>query len=228
MRRPLGLIALLLVAASFLLPQAAAALLPAALRAEGFRGQALAATVDAWPPQEILLGRASRVTLTASSVTYPPVAAGSITVTLDDVDLFSRTTGSVHATLGDTTVNGAALGSVTVDGPNVNELTFRAVVPPATLEREVANAVGGSVTIQALQPPDTVAVRIGPLLARPKVSVAPDGRSLELAAGGLPIRVSVLVVEADAPVRLRQASVVPGGLLVQGTVDVGGINLRRD
>ena len=226
MRRPLALLALLLVAASFFLPQAASALLPAALRAEGFAADPVTATVDAWPPQEVLLGRASRVTVTTGPIDYAPITAGGLTVTIDDIDLLARRTGGVQGTMSDVTVDGSALSDVSVAGPSVADLTFRATVPQETLAAELRRAVGATVTVRALLPPDTVEIALGPLVARPTVDVAPGGRSLRLAAGGLPVTLSVLVLDAAAPVRLRRVSVVSGGLLVEGSVDASALTLR--
>lgn len=226
MRRFLALVVLLLLAGSFLLPQAASALLPVALRAEGLRGESLVASVAAWPPQEVLLGRATTVTLQATGLQYAPVSAAAATITIEDVDLLARRTGAVQATLEGATLNGAPLGPVTVAGPSLDRLTFQTVVPRSTLEQELARAVGGAVTIAALEPPNTVELRIGPLVARPQVSVNPDGRSLDVSAGGLPVTVSILALDSSAPIRISHVSVVPTGLMVSGTIQIAQLSLR--
>ncbi len=223
----LGLAIVLLWA---VLPPAAAGLIRLGLEAAGLRADRLVVRVEADPPLRLLAGRADRVAVEGTIVRWDGMAAHSLALTLDDVDLFGRRAGRVEGLLEGVDIAAGTAGSlvavrIEVSGAGSGPRA-RLIVAPEEAARVVlalargVGVVGGRVT---LVPPDRVEVEVAGHRLTARVAVV-DG-DVVVEGGGL---ARLVVLEAGAVAGFTVNSVVVGsdrGLVVEGRLDPGRLGL---
>src|SRR5215217_2883840 len=103
-----GCLSVIVVAALFILgalwfggPPLAGTVVEATLAGSGFVAAEMDVEVEAEPPLTLVGGRADRITIHASDVLWHGLHAGTMTLAIDDVDLFARTAGHVEGSFED-------------------------------------------------------------------------------------------------------------------------------
>ena len=198
-----------------------------ALRTSGFTAKSLSIRVSANPPPLLLLGHADRVHIVAGGAAVRGLQADSLDFTLSDVDLASRTFGSVDGTLVGARIAQPAgttfsAGEVDVAGPTDAALATLQL-DAADLRAMLQSAYGdaGRTAPAAVEPvpPSELAVTVAG--KREVGRLAIDGGSLVMRVGDLVLRLAS--PGPDLPLELRTVSVGSGGVVVGGVIDVAAL-----
>jgi hypothetical protein len=216
--------ALVLGAAWFGAPPIASTAISSILNGSGYRAASSTVTTTASPPLRLLLGHADRVTIDGRDVTWRTFKAGRLQLTLDDVDLFARTAGTIHgsitaAQLQASDPSAAPTADVTIDGTGSRAAaTIR--VPGTAVDALVRNGVakqyGVAVTATALVAPNTLRITTSGLML--------EGR-LAIDAGGALVLVTRLGssdlfrFDPSFPIALTAVHVKGSDLELTGTLD---------
>ena len=215
---------------SLLLPFAAGGLVELGLTAAGLRAEHLVVRVEADPPLRLLLGRADRVVVEGSGITWNGTTAASLALVAVDVDLLGRHADTVGGRLSNVRLAAGPAGALTVteleiEGPGSGP-DARLRIAAAEARRAVealAAALGVGVVRVALEPPDRVVVGIAGQRLAARIAVV-EG-SVVVNGPGLP-SIVVLGAKAVRGLVLRSVAVeADGGLLVEGRLDPGLLGL---
>ncbi len=221
------LVAATVLAAWFVPPIVAGALVEGGLAAAGFSDTGTTVDVVADPPPAILAGHADRVRIRSSDVVMGDLRAARLDLTLVDVSLFGRTARTVDGTLQAVRIEpaqGAAfvVPEVIVRGPAAAAAaTLR--LTRADLEPLVASAVQSAGLIPT-----------GLALAAPdRLTVILSGRTV---TGTLGVESGALVARLDGslsavlarsapgdPFQLRSVQVGPDGAVIAAVVDLAAL-----
>src|SRR5215212_9436227 len=139
-----GCLSVIVIAALFIVgaiwfggPPVAGTVVEATLAGSGFASAETDVDVHADPPLTLVAGRADRITIHATDVLWHGLQAGTMTLAIDDVDLFGRTAGHVEGPFEDVELRAESGTSIPVtiaiEGPaHAAETTIR--VARTTLE----------------------------------------------------------------------------------------------
>jgi len=214
---------LISVGAWFGSPLLASTVLGVTLQNAGFVSDRMTITASAEPPPKLLLGRADRVEIDASGVSFRTFHAGSLDLVLTDVDLMARTADEISGTVTDASVktaDGVATNAdVTIDGPATGA-DARIVVAGATIDRVVRSTfedeVGVAITRTELAAPDILRI------ITPNATL--EGRLVVDATGAIALSTRlgvspILSFDRSFPLRLRSVRVDGDDLRIDGTLD---------
>lgn len=229
-----GCLSVLIIAAVFLVGivwfggvPLAETVVEASLTSSAFAADELDVTVHADPPIVLALGRADRVEIEASGVTWNDLRAGSMTMRLDGVDLLARTATTADGQFRDVELAVAggdpALVGIAIHGPADGARTTIEIDGPTVSRMALAafeDTFGSRPDSAELVAPDGIRVGIGGRELNGTLRVDADG-ALVVASTLATIR----LVEPDPsiPIRLTSVSIVDGGLALTGTLDVSAL-----
>lgn len=209
----------------FALPLAVSALATGALNAAGFNGTNTKVEVSANPPPLLLTGHADAVHITSNQVSVGDLHAAAVDVTLGDVDLMSRSIGSVNGTLTGLQVaapNGDTLSieRVTLTGPaDATVATCSLSLDAAeTLAEAQLKAQGVNATVD-LAAPNQVTLHVAGQSHKGRLVVTDGSLFLVPDSKAMP---TVLLIEPGSgnPFRLDSVVVGPDVVTLTGTVDI--------
>lgn len=217
-------VAFLAAAAWFGGPPVAATLVEATLTSSGLEADDLDVEVAADPPLRIALGRADRVSIDASRLSWHGLRAGSASLQLTDVDLTARTAAAAEGRFEDVELSGPqgeqVLAQVDLDGP-ADEATTTVRIDAATV---TALGIAGFERETGVHPDSAV------LVAPSGLDVQAAGQmvngTIEVDSSGALVVTSpvgtVRLIEPDIslPLRLSELSVDATGLELRRTIDV--------
>jgi len=155
----------------FGLPFAASWLATTALNSAGFTGTNTKVDVSANLPPRILLGHADRIRLTSTQVGVGDLHAGSIDMTLGDVELIDRKIGTVQGTLTDVRVPAPNGDPITIDSATLSGAGASATATLTTSSAELIQLA------QAQYSEVTKTAATVKLVAPDKVTVTVKGKS---------------------------------------------------
>jgi hypothetical protein len=124
----------------FVLPIGVGALATAVLNSSGFSGTGTKVEVSASPPFMLLTGHADTIRIRSTQARMGDLHAGTVDVTLGQVDLLGRSFGTVNGTL----------GTVEVAAPNGDPVNIDSVTLKGTGQATTATATMGIAAAQAL------------------------------------------------------------------------------
>jgi hypothetical protein len=204
-------------------PTVASVAVRTALTGSGLLAETLDVTVEADPPLTLAFGRASRVTIAATGVTWNDLHVATLDMTLDTVNLVARTAASVEGRLAGVQLSGGSEPApVDVDVSGQADAARTTI----TIGRDAftAMAIGAFEATFRVRPstatliePDIVRVSLGGLTIDGHLAVAADGSIVTVANG---LTVTLMPVDPSFPVHLTGLSVVGGDLRLSGTLDV--------
>lgn len=230
-----GCLSVLLIAALFVVgavwfggPPVASTVLEASLTSSGFTADEIDVTVDASPPLALVLGRADRVTIRASGVSWNGLEAESMVLEMDDVDLFARTAGRADGSFDAVELEGPGadpvLVSIELAGPSDAAATT-IHVDRATVERIARVAFQERFGVQAdaveLVAPDAVRLTVGGQSVTGHLEVFGDGGI----AVSNPLGEALTLVAPDPslPLTLTGLAIDDAGLVLTGTLAVSSL-----
>lgn len=158
---PLALVALI-VAGSFLLPSLAGAALTVGCGVAGVQAESLQVTVDAWPPQEIAVGHADRVRMSAKRLVYGEMTAGAVEISIRDPDIPGGTSGPLDASITSATVGQIPISSIEAHGPNLESVAFTMRLGPLALLELAGRVLAGEIDLLRIPGPDQLRIALGP------------------------------------------------------------------
>ena len=215
--------AVLGVVAWFGAPILASTVIASALQGGGYQAASSMVTATSDPPPKLPLGRADRVEIAGTDVTFRTFHAASLDLVLTDVDILGRTAGRISGRIGGaelTTTDGESpTASVDIEG-DAAAADAVIVVDAATVDRVVKTTFQRrfSVTVSAtaLIAPDTLRISVLGATVEGRLTVDADGAIvLSTPLGSAPI----LSLDPSFPLRLRSVRAVDGGLRIDGTLD---------
>jgi hypothetical protein len=219
--------AVVTAAAWFGAPPLASTVIASILDGSGYRATDSRITATASPPVRLLLGHADQVTIAGRDVTWRTFRAAAIDVTLDDVDLFGRTAGSITGT-----IDGAELrtadavaptADVTIDGPGdgarATILITAATVDPL-VRRGFEKATGTQATSVALIAPDTLRVAIGGSTIEGRLAIDESGGLVLVTRLG---STELFSFDPSFPIKLTAVRVHDSDLELAGTLNADGL-----
>jgi hypothetical protein len=213
-------------------PPLTAAVIEASLRGSGWRAAETSVTVTSQPPPRLLLGRADRITIAGSDVSWRELHAARIALTLNGVDLLARTATTVRGSITDATLSGGlgasgdgdpvAPASIELAGPAAAAQAM-VTIDRATVRRVVRDAIarqfGTTVEDVRLVAPDRL--RLVTARAMVEGSLRIDGGDLVFST---PLgSVTMLRTDPSIPLRLRSVAVTDAALMLDGVVDVASL-----
>lgn len=216
------------------LPPVASGVVHGAVVAGGLSSDDLVVRVRADPPTDLIGLHADVVEVRATDATWGDTTIGRLEVTIRDVALATRESGSVEGTLEDVRLGGAnddpdtdpplpidriALGG---GGERVTATaTVDAEVMEAHIGERVADATGFEPEAVDLAEPDRLTVTLPAVRVEGTLAIDEEG-SLVLRPAGEVFGAIVLVDAADAPLRFTAVRVRDGSLVLDGVIE-GGI-----
>ena len=211
-------------------PPVASGLVTAGLAVTGFSAASTDVTVDADPPLELLGGHADRVRIVATEASFGTLRAGSLDLTLSDVNLLVPTAERIDGLLESVVLEAGAgallITSVEIEGsgdaaPAV--IRMGAAVFEALAEQSLAEALGQVPTDVRLAAPNRLTLTIAGVSTSAELGVSSEG-ALN-AAGGPFLGGPVVLVEPSGmnPFRLAGVSVEGSTLVLRGTVAVSDL-----
>jgi hypothetical protein len=215
-------------AAWFGAPPLASTVIASILEGSGYHATSSTVTVSANPPPRLLIGHADRVTIDGRGVTWRTFRASRVQLTLDDVNLFGRTAGTINGTitgaeLQATGATDAATADVTLDGSGSNaKATIR--VPGATVEGLVRSGVakqyGVAVTATSLIAPDTLQITTSGTTIRGRLAIDAAGALVLVTSLG---SADLFRFDPSFPIRLTGVRISGADLELTGTLDVAAL-----
>lgn len=160
-RIALGFVAAI-VGGSFFLPALAGLAFEVGCGVAGVRAEQLEVTVDAWPPQEVALGRADRVRLSGRGLGYGEMSADLVDVTIHGLDIPGSRSGAVEASVDSATVAGTPITAIDVHGSSLSDMTFELRLSPVALLTLARRILAGEIDLLQFPAPDQLQVRVGP------------------------------------------------------------------
>lgn len=216
------------VGAWLLAPGIAATIVAGSLRASGFSAETQTLAVAADPPVRLLTGKADRLTLDATGVTWGALTASRLVFELDDVDLINRTAVNVDGRFNGVAVDAGpgaaattATATITFDGPadaafttiEVDRASVRALVTAA-----VSRSFSTQLTDIELIAPDRLRlVAPGASLEGTLTVSGSNQLSLSTRLGTVPL----VTIDPSLPLDLQSVSADPTVLRIAGVLDVG-------
>jgi hypothetical protein len=210
-------------AAWFGSPLLASAAVAAALQNGGYHAASSTVTASADPPPRLLIGRADRIEIVGTDVSFRTFRAASLDLVLTDVDLVGRTAGTISGRISGaemTTADGTpASADVAIDG-SAGAARAAILVDAATVDRVVKatfrHRFGVSVTGTQLVAPDTLRISATGATVEGRLTIDPNGAlAISTALGSAPI----LSLDPSFPLRLTGVGVADGNLRIDGTLD---------
>jgi len=203
----------------------ATAAIGALLGSSGFHAASSTITATADPPPRLLLGHADRISVTGSDVDWRALHADHLVLTLDGVDLLSRTADSIQgsvqgASLDDSNGGTAAkASSIKFAGPADAATTTVVVTPDAVRDVIVATAAqqfGIQISDVRLIAPDRLQLVTSLATLEGRLTIDGNGAlALDTRLGSIPI----LSIDPSLPLRLGSVAVIDGALHLTGTLD---------
>ncbi len=210
----------------FGLPFGASWLATNALNAAGFAGTDTRVDVSANLPPRILLGHADTIHLSSTQVGVGDLHAGSIDLTLGDVELIDRTFGTVTGTLTDVRVpapdgDPITIQSAVINGPSTAAtatLTASSAELTKLAQAQFQNTTGiaSTVTIAA---PDNVTVTVNGRAQPGKLAVKNGAIVVIPTSSALPT-VTLIDSGAGNPFRFTSVAIGTGTVTLVGTIDL--------
>jgi hypothetical protein len=208
-------------------PPLASAVVESTLTGTGFASDTLDVEVTADPPLTLAVGRADRVTITATGVEWNKMRLASLSLSLGSVDLIGRTAATADGRLGGVEFSGTGGEPVLADV----ELSGRADAAETTITIDAAAVsamalsafeaeFGLQPTSASLVAPDVVRLKLAGMTVSGQLAVAADG-SIVARAGGSTIR--LLAPDPSLPFRVTGLAVTPEALVLHGTFDVSSL-----
>jgi hypothetical protein len=204
-------------------PIVASSVISAALQNAGFHAGSSTVSAAADPPPKLLLGRADRVEIVATDVTFRDFRAASLDLILTDVDVTARTAGRISGRIGSATLITSAGPPTTADidiaGP-ANAADASIVVDGTTVSRVVKATLGVKYGVTAssaeLVAPDILRISVGGSTVEGRLVVDAAGSiTLSTPLGSSPI----LSLDPSFPLRLRSVEVDGGALRIGAILD---------
>jgi hypothetical protein len=216
--------AILGVAAWFGAPPLASTVITSALDGSGYHARVSTVTVTADPPVRLLLGRADRVTIDGTDVTWRTFQAARLQLTLDDVDLFGRSAGSIHGTITGAVLQandpGAApTAEVTIDGSGAAAHATIRVSGNAVdglVRARFSSSYGVVVTSISLIAPDTLRIEAPGTTVEGRLRIDDTGALVLVTGLGT---AEVFRFDASFPLQLTAVRVAGTDLELDGTLD---------
>jgi hypothetical protein len=215
--------AVLAAVAWFGAPILASTVITAALEGSGFHAGSATITASSDPPPKLLLGRADRVEIAATDVSFRTFHAASLDLVLTDVDVVGRTAARISGRIGAaeliTTDGESPTADVAIDG-EAGAAVAAIVVDAATVDRVVKatfqRKFGVAVSATSLVAPDTLRISAPGATVEGRLTVDASGAiALSTPLGSSPI----LSLDPSFPLRLTGVRVVDGALRIDGTLD---------
>jgi hypothetical protein len=210
----------------FGLPFGASWLATTALNSAGFTGTDTKVEVSANLPPRILLGHADRIHITSTQVGVGDLHAGSIDLTLGNVEFIGRTIGTVSGTLTAVLVPAPSGDPVTIDTATVEGAGTAATATLTTSSADLAKlaaaqfkgATGITSTVK-LTAPDKVSVTAGGKTVPGRIVVASGAVMLVPTSSSLP---TVVLIQPGPGNPFHFTSVTVGSTTVTlvGTIDI--------
>jgi hypothetical protein len=226
-----GCLFVVLLAALFVLvgvwfggPPLASAVVTSGLHASGLQADYLDVDVHSDPPLELAAGHADEVGIRGTHLEWNGLRAGSIDLTLNDVDLVSRTAGAAEGRLELVDLPNVdppgSTGTVVIDGPADSAATT-ITIDGETIEAMALAAFETKLGVRpdraTLTEPNLVHVQAGAVELSGALVVGPDGSIGVATPLGV---VPVIKPDPSGPVRLTGVGVQDGSLVLTGTLDV--------
>ena len=230
-----GCLSVLIIAALFVVgalwfggPPVASTVLEASLTSSGFTADELDVTVDASPPLTLVLGRADRVTIRASGVSWNGLQAESMTLEMDDVDLFARSAGRADGSFDGVELEGPGAEpvrvSIDLEGPSAAAATT-VRMDRATAERIARAAFEAEFGVKAdaieLVAPDQVRLTIAGQSVIGRLEVFGDGGLAVSNPLGPPV--TLVAPDPGLPLTLTGILIDDAGLELTGTLEVSSL-----
>jgi hypothetical protein len=216
--------ALVAGAAWFAGPPLTSTVISSVLEGSGYRAESSTITTTADPPLRLLLGHADRVTIDGRNVTWRTFKAGRLELTLDDVDLFGRTAGSIHGTISGAqlqTTDGttAPTADVTVDGSGTNAdatISVLGATVDGLVRSGVAKQYGAAVTATSLLAPDTLRITTSGTTIEGRLAIDSGGGLVLVTRLG---SADLFRFDTSFPITLTGVRVSGSDLELSGTLD---------
>jgi hypothetical protein len=210
----------------FALPRVLEGAITASLTTAGLQARETSVRLEQDDPLSLIGLKADRVSIDALDATIGDMDAGSVNLILEDVDLGSRTAGSVTGTLGDvTTVSGGDridIPEIRLEGDTSSVeavASIRAADVEAIVRERATAALGEPPTDVRIEAPNvmTITVRGFPVTGTLLVD---DAGALRLSLSD-PISTDLVIIEPKATLMdLRAVRVAGDRLVLEGDVDV--------
>ena len=220
--------ALVAAAAWFGAPPLVSTVIGSILDGTGYRAASSTITATADPPVRLLIGHADRVTIDGRDVTWRTFRAARLGLTLDDVDLFGRTAGTIQGTITGAELQSNDAGApptadVAIDGSGATaHATIR--VAGAAVDRLVrarfASAYQVAVTSTALVAPNTLSVVAPGATVEGRLTIDADGALVLVTRLG---SAEVFAFDPSFPLRLTAVRIVGPDLELDGTLDADAL-----
>jgi len=220
--------ALIAGVAWFAAPPLASTVIGAVLSGTGYQAASTTITATADPPIRLLFGRADRVTIDGRDVTWRTFRTARLQLTLDDVDLFGRTAGTIQGTitgaeLQTTGAESPPTADVTIDGSGA-EASATIRVSGAAVDRLVrarfASSYQVAVTSTALVAPNTLQVVAPGATVEGRLTIDGSGALVLVTRLG---SAQVFAFDPSFPLRLTAVRVVGTDLELDGTLDANAL-----
>lgn len=217
-----------LVAGSTLLPRIVSAVAEGALGLAGFSGTNTTVQVIANPPPKLLTLTADALRIHSTNASFRGIQAGEVSLTLHDVHLLDRRSGTLNGTLRD--VRFGSAGGARLEIANV-ELSGTATDARATLtlsSTEVGQlvgtalrtAVGSSPSQITLAAPDRLRAVVGGATVTVRLRVRADGALVLVTPAGPGTSALPLIVPGPAtPFRILSFQIVGDSLVLVAGFD---------
>jgi hypothetical protein len=215
--------AVLAGAAWFGSPILASTIISTALQNAGYQAASSTVTASSNPPPKLLLGRADRVEIAGTDVSFRTFHAASLDLVLTDVDVIGHTaghitgkvTGAEMATTGGETTS----ADIAIDGA-AGAADAVIVVDAATVERVVKatfqQKLGVAVSKAELVAPDRLRISVPGATVEGQLIVDSSGAiAFSTPLGSAPI----LSLDSSFPLRLRSVGVEAGNLRIGAVLD---------
>ncbi|MGD0861477.1 MAG: hypothetical protein ABSA21_01790 [Candidatus Limnocylindrales bacterium] len=210
----------------FGLPIGVSALATGALNASGFSGTDTKVQVSANPPPMLLTGHADTVHITSSQASVGDLHAAGVDVILGDVELLSRTIGTVTGTL-----TGVQVAAPDGEPVTLDQVTLTGVATATTATASMSLAAAESLAESELKSQTGVVAKVA-LKGPDKVTVTIDGKSqagrLVTSNGALLIvpnsdslpTVTLIAPGNGNPFRVISVQIGPADVTFVGTIDI--------
>jgi hypothetical protein len=211
------------VAAWFGAPPLTSTVIASILENSGYHAADSTITASANPPVRLLFGHADSVTISGRDVTWRTFRAAALDLTMSDVDLFGRTAGAIHGTIGGAELHASGTvvptANVAIDGSG-SEATAVIQVGGATVDRFVrsgfSRATGTLPTTIALVAPDTLQVATSGSTIAGRLAIDDAGALVLVTPLG---STEIFSFDPSFPIRITGVRIVGADLELTGTLD---------
>lgn len=188
------------------------------------------AHVAADPPPRLLLLHADTLQVDGTGVTLPggTISAGSLSLTLTDVNLLSRHASQVIGRLGDVTVASAGLAggplpirSVALSGPSDSVaavMTVDAATALAIARAEVSSLTGAGSADVSLVAPDSLGIVVAGQVTLARLGVVKGSLVAQPQSGAIGT-ITIIDGASLGPLRLTSVQVTASSVILTGRLD---------